>query len=217
MLYYYKVTGAMNNNPDVSMPPAEGTSQEDKRHKPRHPSHAAAAIDPLEPISTSVDPGFARFSPGLIEAEELLKERARVTWAISNAIPRSISPGRAETFVKHRKGLLRDLACHNASRRDVLRRMQIAKAVDKPTFEKLFTSITDFDRILSKERKHLAHNQEKLARGILAFPAPARIGEAYLAALTEIQAVPAPPLPYTEEDVKNFRNHRAPRNMMHQR
>lgn len=168
-------------------------SRRGRRREPR-PPRLPVLIDPLEPFSTSPESDFAKIDPELRDARELLKQRIEVTVGVSNTTARWISPDRAVTFVKHRQLLLIDLFDHQRQCRDLLRQVQVPQTIDRPTFNRLLSEVRDFDQIIWKEQQTLAQapNDARITVGILSYPSPAFIGQAYLAALADVQATSVP-------------------------
>lgn len=158
-------------------------------------------VDPLEAYSIPEVPGFRRsciwdewgFDDCYVryaEKEEQLKERITVSAAISNAVPRLISPSRAERFVMNRAELLKDLSEHNHDYQNTLKWLAQV-SVHKVQIEQLLIQMRKSDALVSNELEIIERDFARLVTGILSSPAPARIGQAYLAALADSSVRPA--------------------------
>ena len=182
----------------------------EKRRKQRE-SLTMALVDPLERFSTSPEPGFRHLSSEMADERDRLNERIRTASASSQLLLESFSPSRAKEYVANREPLLEDLAMHHKSCRNVLRKLNETKSIDKPTMKRLLSGIEELDAILLQERAALARNRVKLEYGILSHPTHARIGEAYLGALVDRLPEPAgakfkKPGARNNNDQEQFRN-----------
>lgn len=184
----------MDAPPSTAERSADGSNTQGLK-KPRRKRQAPLLVDPLLRFARSTHPGFHALchqsaASGhtccpLAEKEELLKERIWVTANVSDACLRYISPSRAMNFLTNRRFLLHDLSrYHKACLK------QLASLVDPTIYEPLRLRIQEFDLVVWQERHRIWKYQVILEVGILSYPAPARIGQAYLAALADIWVHP---------------------------
>lgn len=158
--------------------------REDKRRKQREGLSLPFA-DPLECFSISPEPALWSVSQELTDGGERLKERARIFSAFSDEAIRKFDPKNAQKYVSERERLAEEVASHIKACRNKVREAQENKLVDRNNAKKLLCGMEEFDAALLKERAALARHRMKLEFGILSHPTPARIGEAYLAAIVE--------------------------------
>lgn len=164
----------------------------------RQPKEELLRVDPLFPFSLSTDDRFHRICEKLapdhficdplVRMIDRLKERIAITTAVSDACLRYISPSRAQNFVTNRKELLYDLFKDNSL---CLHELADRDVVDLTVYDKLYPHVQEFQSLVSRELDTIVECQVMLEFGILSYPAPARIGQAYLATLTDFLAQPS--------------------------
>ena len=168
----------------------------DRRPKKPRTRKTVLLVDPLLPYATSTDPGIHALCKEsaelghqcepLAEKEDLLKERVRVTAGISDSLPRYISLSRAEKFVTSRAELLSDWSDFKIECGDRFKLLASGNRIKHKILMGLLPRMQEFHLLVSNEQKAITQNRAMLEIGILSYPAPARIGQAYLAALADI-------------------------------
>lgn len=181
---------------------SNGQRPKRRRNKPK-----PLLVDPLLPLWKFENLNFHAFCKSrdcceLARKEDLLKQRVEVTAAVSDACLRYLSPSRAMNFVTSRGLLLFDLSEHN---KECLKWLNEnfdeyfhTEVVDPKTYVQIYLRIQEFELLVEEELVALVQYQDVIEIGILAYPAPARIGQAYLATLADILALPSGGVEYVE-------------------
>ena len=148
-------------------------------------------IDPLEHFASSDSRRLRSVSAELATREDRIKERIRVVSDSSLQKLGPFNPPRARQFLDLRDAWIEEVASHSTSSRSAVRDARASNVVDRPTAKRLLSGMEEYDAGILKERAALAKNRVKLEYAILAHPAHARIGEAYLSAIVERLLNPA--------------------------
>lgn len=175
------------------------------RRKQREEALSVIFDDPLDRFACSDNESLRSVSQELANKQNTIKEKIRAFSNQSQEELGSFNPPRAQSFIEQRESIVEELATHLKSSRAVIREARARNVVDRPTAKKLLSEMENVDAEILKERAALAKNRVKLEYAILAHPAHARIGEAYLSAAV-VDRLPDPAGATTTTSVQTSRD-----------
>lgn len=171
---------------------ATGPFNHSEKRRKQQLAPEAASADPLKRFLKSPNPPeIQEISPDLAVERERLQERVRTVSASSDEFVGVFSPERAKEFVTARQAVVDDLTTHLRTSRQTVREAQQQNTVDRRTAKRVLSDLEQCETAVRKERALIIKNRMKLEYGILAHPTHARLGEAYLAAITDALAEPS--------------------------
>ncbi|KIW63917.1 hypothetical protein PV04_08881 [Phialophora macrospora] len=172
---------------------AESTKDVDKshiKHSKTRQSLGSAFGDPLQDFKTPI--AIRKISEAIDNQSAELEGRIRKI-SDSSDEPIGDEPDRASLYIDQRQELIEDIERHNKEARKIVRETytRLPPGPERNVLKRALTELEANDPIILKERAALAANRMRVKYSVLGRQSSAKIGEAYMMALTDNLPEPA--------------------------